>query len=292
MQIKKGIMLYSDAIEGHGHIAINAGVVHHRQVEKHKVEYGNYSFTPCFEEDAYIPKRSWRGLNERELLVLKPTEKRTKANTVYIGKIPEDLKSAFEGLRLGDCKERAEVLEAFRSNADAVARINRELGSFLSSKSDGKAFNFHYLGSNLPNLEVVASDTTRLPADHSEEDKVYMGIHNDGTKYVPLNSLFRSGNRLTINLGKEARSFLFVNLTLPQALNMLKKKMDIRKDNIDVINISKAFFKYFPDYPVIRVEQKPYQYYIAPTDNCFHDGCTLGTKELDIILVYFGAFKF
>jgi hypothetical protein len=71
----------------------------------------------------------------------------------------------------------------------------------------------------------------------------------------------------------------------------LKKKIDIKAHNINIGNISRYFFSHFPDYPVLRVQQKPYQYYIAPTDNCFHDGSTLGNSELDITLIYFGFFK-
>ena len=51
------------------------------------------------------------------------------------------------------------------------------------------------------------------------------------------------------------------------------------------------FFKYFPDYPVLKIEQKPYEYYIAPTDNCIHDGATLERRSLDIVMTYLGHFK-
>ena len=50
------------------------------------------------------------------------------------------------------------------------------------------------------------------------------------------------------------------------------------------------FLKKNPDYPVVRIELKPYQYYIAPTDNFIHDGSTLGNKDFDITIVYVGNF--
>ncbi len=291
MEIKRGIMLHNQACEGYNCVSINSGVVHYTELDTNRISYGNYSFLPSYEDDAFIPKRNWRGLNDKEIRLLKPGDKRTDANTIYIGNIPNNLKALFQKLKLEECKNRNDVFAKFKDNPDVTLQINKATDEFLKSKSDGKPFHFHYLGTNLPNLEVVACDTTVMPANYREENKKYMGIHNDGTKFVSPHRVHTLGNRLTINLGKEARSFLYVNLTLTQALNMLKQKIDTAKHNIDIINISKYFFEYFPDYPVIKIDQKPYQYYIAPTDNCFHDGSTLGMNELDIIMVYFGAFR-
>lgn len=283
-------MLHMGDIQGYDAVAINSGVMHHTTVEKHSVSYGDHSFIPAFEDDAFLPKRNWRSLNKEEIGMLRPTGKRNDTNAIYIGDLPDSLKGMFDRLKIEECRSREEVLAKFRGSADMIAAINPELDTFLRSKSNGGAYQFHYLGTNWPNLEVVACDTTVMPVNHREEDKRYMGVHNDGTKYVPLHSLYQSGNRLSINLGKEPRYFLFINLTLTQALNMLKQKIDVKQHKIDIINISTWFFRYYPDYPVIRVEQKPYQFYIAPTDNCFHDGSTLGTRELDILMVYFGSF--
>ncbi len=35
----------------------------------------------------------------------------------------------------------------------------------------------------------------------------------------------------------------------------------------------------YSDYPVISVLQKPYEYYIIPTDNVIHDGSTLDCSK-------------
>ena len=71
---------------------------------------------------------------------------------------------------------------------------------------------------------------------------------------------------------------------------MLRNNINANKANINIANISKYFFKFFPNYPVIKVTLKPYEYYIAPTDNCFHDGSTLGNSNLDISIIYSGWF--
>jgi hypothetical protein len=292
MEIRKGIMLFNESDKAYEHVAINSGILPYTEKEIPRVEYENHSFTPSFEKDAYLPKSDWRSLTPKEINALTPTEKRTDTNTVYTGEIPDRLKTLFEQLELWRCTNRAQVFERFGKAPDTTTEINQLMEVFLTSKANGKPHKLHYLGANLPNLETVACDTTVMPKDHREEDKLFMGIHNDGTSYVPFRTVHHSGNRLSINLANESRYFYFVNLTLSQAYNMIRKNFSTGDTKIDVINISKIFFKCFPNYPVLRIEHKPYQYYIAPTDNCFHDGCTLGKKKLDILLVYFGSFRF
>lgn len=284
-------MLHNQLPDGFEAISINSGTVFHTEQETDEVRFGEWAFVPQYEEDAYVTKRDWRKLTQQEIRCLQSNDNRKDHNTIYVGDIPTKLRKQFEQFDLYECKNREEVLRKFRESPEKTHAMSKAMDEFLQPLSGGKPFHFHCLAANLPNIEMVACDTTSMPADHSELDKKYMGIHNDGTQYVTPYATHKLGNRLTINLGKDTRSFLFVNLSLTQALNMLKKKIDVVKHQIDIINISKYFFKYFPDYPVIKIRQKPYQYYIAPTDNCFHDGSTLGNKELDIIIVYFGAFQ-
>ncbi|MBL7726186.1 MAG: hypothetical protein JNM68_00795 [Dinghuibacter sp.] len=291
MELKKGIMLYNDCDETYSNITINAGTVHHSEHAIPLIEYGNYSYYPLFEDDAYVAKPGWRSLTPKEINTLKPTSRRNDTNTVYTGKLPDKLIDLLEQLKLKESTSRAEVFERFKANKSLTEKVNKEMEAFLNSIANGKPHKILYLGTNLPNMEVVACDTTVMPKGFKEEEKKYLGIHNDGTYYVPFNKIRHSGNRVTINLGLETRHFMFINLTMSQAYNMIRKNYDLTNHKVDVISISKYFFSCFSSYPVLRIEQKPYEYYIAATDNCFHDGTTLGKKELDIVLAYLGAFQ-
>jgi hypothetical protein len=242
-----------------------------------------------YEDDAYVVKRDWRSLTADEIKCLQANGQRNDYNTVYLGDIPEPIKNLFRKLKLGDAESREEVMEKLKQNAENTRKLNDAINAFLRPISGYKPFHFHCLGINFPNIEMVACNTTQLPPGHHPRDVRYMGLHNDGTVKMTIHTAHKFGNRISINLGNEPRYFLFVNLSMIQALNMLKKKMDIKKVHIG--NIPQMFFKHFPNYPVIRVQQKPYQYYIAATDNCFHDGSTLGNHTLDICFVYFGAFQ-
>ncbi|THU40345.1 hypothetical protein FAM09_10785 [Niastella caeni] len=291
MRLINGITINNQLQEGYDSVKINSGTVFHTEQLAEMVHFQNLHFRPQYEEEAYVVKRDWRSLTPAEIKQLQPKDECNSYNTVYLGELPEHLKNSFRELDLAGSKSRDEVFEKFYRDAGKVKAVSNEMHAFLSPFSDNKPFYFNCIGTQLPNLEMVACETTKLPKGYHPKDVQYMGIHNDGRTKMTVHTAHKFGNRISINLGKEARGFLFVNLSMIQALNMLKKKIDIRAHNINISNISSYFFRHFPDYPVLRIQQKPYQYYIAPTDNCFHDGSTLGNSELDITLIYFGFFK-
>lgn len=291
MQLRKGIMLHNQLPDGNEAIKINSGTVFHKDQKTDPINYQGWSFTPLYEDDAYVTKRDWRELKHNEINFLQSNNKRKDFNTIYVGEIPDHVKDMFRQLDLTNSTSREEVMAKFGSSQEKVQALSKAMNEFLKPLSAGKPFHFHCIAANLPNLEMVACDITRLPANFTVPDKKYIGLHNDGTQFMTLHTTYKHGNRLTINLGNQTRAFFFVNLTMIQAVNMLKQKIDLKKKKVTVYNIAKHFFKHFPNYPVIKIIQKPYEYYIAPTDNCFHDGSTLGNTELDINIVYFGQFQ-
>ncbi|HET6256479.1 MAG TPA: hypothetical protein VFE32_20560 [Puia sp.] len=291
MELKSGIAVHNQLPEGYESVRINSGVVFHSDQVADNVNYQGLSYRPQYEDAAYVARRDWRRLTAGEIRALRANGKRNDFNTVYAGDIPDTLKEAFSQMGLAESASRDEVFSKFQGSAEKTRSLSGEIGRFLEPMADGREFKFHCIGINFPNIEMVGCNTTKLPAGFKPPEVKYMGMHNDGTAKMTVRTAHRFGNRISINLGKDARSFLFVNLSMIQVLNMLKREAGIEEKDINIGNISGLFFRHFPGYPVIRIIQKPYQYYIAPTDNCFHDGSTLGNTELDITIVYFGFFK-
>jgi hypothetical protein len=291
MKLKRGIMIHNQLSEGYDIISMNSGSVFHNDRIADTVDFNGLQYTPQYNEDAYVVKRDWRKLTDVEEKIMCPSSKCNDYNTVYLGDIPDALKICFEQLELHTSKSRDEVLQKFSNDAQKTKELSVKLDSFLSNYANKKPYNFHCIGVNHPNIEMVACDTTKLPPNFKPSDVRYMGLHNDGTKVMTIHTAHKFGNRISINLSSESRSFIFVNLSMIQAFNMLKKKVNLNKNDINIANITQFFLKYFPDYPALKIDLKPYQYYIAPTDNCFHDGSTLGNVNLDICLIYFGSFQ-
>ncbi|WP_281989154.1 hypothetical protein [Aquimarina aggregata] len=293
MKIKRHIMVHNSLPEGTGALAINSGTVYHKQHKAALVHYLDEEFTPEYLDHAYVNKRDWRELTAEELECLKPDESCNDVNTVYLGEIPKPLQACFKELQLQESESRDEVFSNFEKNPELTKQATQLLHEFLLPLSNDKKFHFHCIGVNYPNVELVAANTTMLPNGFKQADKKFLGLHNDGTQSMTIDTAHEFGNRISINLGKDTRYLLFVNLPIKEVYAMLKEKLNTSElALVNISNIPEYFFKHFPDYPVIRVEQKPYQYYIAATDNCFHDGSTLGSRYLDVCIVYFGSFQY
>lgn len=291
MNLKSGIFIHNQLPEGYDAVSVNSGTLFHDQLPAEMVDFGGYQFRPAYEDYAYVAKRDWRSLTAGEIGYLRAGRQRNDHNTVYLGEIPSAVRDIFVQMDIAGSASREEVMARLAKDPGKTRELNEAMSVFLSPLAGNRPFHFHCIGINFPNIEMVACDTTGLPAGFKPPDVRYMGMHNDGTAKMTLHTAHRFGNRISVNLGQEDRYFLFVNLSMIQALNMLKKKVDVRSLGLGVGNIPRVFFQHFPDYPVIRIRQKPFQYYIAPTDNIFHDGSTLGCTKLDITIVYFGYFS-
>lgn len=292
MKLKKGILIHNQMEEGYDAIRINSGTIFHEKHISEHVDFNGTRYVPKYDSNAYIAKRDWRKLSSEQINYTRSIGKRNDYNTVYLGDIPVNLKECFQELNLATSINREEVFEKLSNNAGRTKEISSELESFLLSISNSKPFHFHCIGTNYPNIEMVACNTTKLSKGFKPQDIKYMGIHNDISKKMTIYTAHKCGNRMSVNLGKDTRSFLFANLSMIQALNMLKQKIDVKEYGVNIYNITKIFFKYFPNYPLLKIDLKPYQYYVAPTDNCFHDGSTFGNTELDITMIYFGNFQY
>ena len=287
MNLIKGINIQSDLKDIYSNIEINTGVVHHGLQKAKRVKYENHDFIPSYESDAFVAKRDWRELKRDEKELLQNDEKRYY-NTIVLGELPNIIKEEFNHFDFHSSKCRKDVFNKFFNNPEKTKSLSSKIEIFISQVLHDRDHYFHCVNVNLPNLELVACNTTKLQKGFRQEDIKYMGLHNDITQEMSIQTAHKFGNRISMNIGKDSRYLLFINLTMLQVYDMLKKKKEIDITKVNITNISNYFFKYYPNYPVIRIKIKPYHYYVAPTDNCFHDGSTLNSKNLDINIVYFG----
>lgn len=237
-----------------------------------------------YEDGAHIPKTDWRSLNQREeRLLIAPHAEVHYSKNIYIGAIPLKLQKLLEALKLYECVHPDEVRPKFKENEELTKKVTQTLRQFLIKCSSSQDFKYHRITRAIANRDTIT-------CFYEDEKFFYIGLHIDRSTLYDIHTAHKSGNRISINLSQETRTLIFLNLTLIQIFNLLKKKIDTKETVIDPDNIVHYFFKHYPDYPAIKVELKPYQYYVAPTDNFMHDASTLGNKEIDITLVYTGVF--
>lgn len=273
MNLKNGLKIYSDVISISKQLFINDGT------------------NPCnpkselnFLDGSYVPQSNWRSLKiEEEQLLISNSSQFQYSTNISVGNISTRLKNIFEVLNLKECSHPDEVQPKIMNSEAIVKNLSNELDLFLNNFSSNKVFKFHRITRAMPNRELIT-------CHYFNQKFIYIGLHIDQSKDFTIHSAHKSGNRISINLSNETRSLIFINLSLIQVFNMIKEKIDITKTEINSNNIAYFFFKHYPDYPAIRLEQKPYQYYVAPTDNFFHDASTLNNTEIDITIVYTGVF--
>ena len=290
MKLKSGIKLLHHSIDFSNAIEINSGIIHHKDLISLKVPLIDEEIECHYEDDAYLPKREWRCLSNEENKIISTEAFNKDYNTIYLGILPIRLQNLFKELNLINCKTEKEVFERILINKNKVQEVNLLLNEFVDTMSN-TSVEFLSIATNFANCESVSVDKRKLPENYTFSDLKFIGLHKDSSNIeMTIYTSNKFGNRLTINLGADHRYFLFVNLTILQIYNMLRQK-NVGKENINNKNICKLFFEYFPDYPILKIKQKPYEYYIAPTDNCIHDGATTQKQSLDIVLTYLGHFK-
>jgi hypothetical protein len=272
MMLRRGIVIRSDLPNFEEQLTINTGT-------SPAVDEVNISYTP----NSFIPKRDWQPLNGKAKAMLFDHSNGQQArNIIRVGKVPNMIKKTFRKIKLHECTNPDDVYPTVREHEEIVKHLATELDSFFEQFSSNKQYKFHRITRAMPNRDTIT-------CHYRNEQFTYIGLHVDRSRLYKLHTAYQSGNRISINLGKESRCLATVNLSLIQAYNMIRRKIS-RGTTITPQNIGNLFFQHYPDYPVIKIEIKPYQFYIAPTDNFFHDATTMGMKSIDITLVYTGNF--
>ncbi|WP_420642437.1 hypothetical protein [Candidatus Leptofilum sp.] len=228
---------------------------------------------------AIIPKKPWRELSESELDILSsdglPEERGLWVSVITV---PRLLIERFSVLKACDIKEDVDSWLNTKNGKKAIDQIIE-----FSSKLDISLVkpNRYGVGCNLPNQRTVTITGSCLE-----------GLHVDDGDGLPLTARTTARNRLMVNLGAEPRYFLFVNLPLQVIYDFVSS---FREDNSESIpgmsRIGLLFMQKFSNYPVVQLEIKPGEAYIAPTSNIIHDGSTVGTKKLDKIFTCLGKFR-
>lgn len=112
-----------------------------------------------------------------------------------------------------------------------------------------------------------------------------IGLHVDSWSRSGIGQRKSAGNRLCVNVGDKPRALLFINLPVAEIYARLKLTHEPQASEM-----GRAFMRQFPNYPVARIEVRPGEAYIAPTENIIHDGCAT-EGGLDATLTIIGEFR-
>lgn len=137
-------------------------------------------------------------------------------------------------------------------------------------------------------LLVNRSGWATITGDKFDDKRI--GLHLDSWSQRPSEQRADAPNRICINAGREPRRLLLVNLPLPRILALLAQRKLLRPE-AGATEIGQLFMRTFPDYPVLSIEVRPGEAYIAPTENTIHDGASDRMQRPDITYTVVGHFR-
>lgn len=232
----------------------------------------------------YTPNNNWKNLSDAYFLKLiaYPEQEWSNGNWIGIIRIPEKILNPIR-----EFISKSDLLDFRRLtslNCEHDYAFTPLVDYIYKSKLHVKDFSVAGLSFNPPGLATTTANFDLIsPLDP------YIGLHLDSW-YQGDTALQRqySPNRIVCNLGKESRYLLFVNLTMKSIENLIQQ---IEPDyTFSAGTIVYKFFQAFPNYPVFKLEIRPGEAYIAPTENLFHDSTTLGMKNEDMLFTVRGYF--
>nr|RNJ66146.1 MAG: hypothetical protein EDM05_27340 [Leptolyngbya sp. IPPAS B-1204] len=249
--------------------------------------------------NAFIPQPPWRLPNSAEYQLLCADNSQANllgwqlGSSIGVCRIPDPvltpLITVLEKLELATLS-RQHFLERLRSpeNKQAILPISQFLHRYFLFPHQPKLLGFYL---KQPGLETSTATLAQLRPSGQAIDPdqvVYVGMHLDSWEVAPIERRHRSRNRLCINLGREDRFFLFINLTLKDLSDALDP-LEVKNDP-NGVRLGELFMQRYPSYPVVKLKVAPGEAYIAPTDNLIHDASSIDKQQIDLTMTLLGYF--
>jgi hypothetical protein len=262
-QLYEGIKVFAEDADYKSRIKISYGVT--KPSENVNVNYS---------ENAVVPQKPWRVPTNQEIEILtSKIDFEEIGNCISIFSLKEQpivhiLRQLYE-----------DTLRGIVSSSDYQSKANELLNT--------DTFRKIYTCIGVPTVAGLAVHQNGLETvTINRKTGKYIGLHLDSWDNLPSTERHLSTNRICINLSDESRYFLFLNLSISQLL----KLSQLDKNTIpDLLCIE--FMKNNPNYPIVRLEVKPFEAYVAPTENIIHDATTENMNSDSFSFTFRGHFK-
>jgi hypothetical protein len=213
------------------------------------------------EEGSLVPTLPWRTLCAQDENTLFSTEKPNLINydkTVQVINIPDEITTFCIDNHVQELTRKDDILAFYETETyeQLKDKLYTFFGQYLFSETNFRFYN-------------LFADDPGKPTVTISYNKKRCGLHIDNRQTYSIDKLHSAPNAVLINLGKEPRDFLFINQTCEQLQVLLHPN---EYDSVEKIH--KDFAESYNNYPVVRIRLKPFEAYIAPTENIIHDGST------------------
>lgn len=211
-----------------------------------------------YAQNARLPLPVWRIPTRQEMDILFTKSLPADCNaSIGLVKIPDEILSQFDELAIKNADNQDVFYRLIETpkGRSAVESFEQLVHSFLAVEDASvrtiRIFN-----------KAGLAYTAYMP-----QAKRYAGLHIDYLNKQTIYERAHSGNRISVNLGKEDRYLVYINLTVQDLIELTSPAPGCTNDELTL-----SFFEKYPHYPVIKVRIQPGEAYIAPTQNIIHDG--------------------
>lgn len=234
-----------------------------------------------YQSGAIVPVPTWRPITEEEYRLLTGADESTAQVVVCAFRpicLPADISRTLAQRSFG-CQ--------FHLREGRVQRVGSD---FLLLAA---YFAEHYgAGNEVVPLGSLMGKAGQLTTTRDATDGLRTGLHVDSWFRLSLEERYRAPNRLCLNLGREARQLLIVNLTLNQMERVLRDRYGAPAlSELNPTTLGRLFLSCVPDYGIISIRIEPGEAYIAPTEYIIHDASSLVMTSPDITFTLLGRFS-
>lgn len=234
-------------------------------------------------DPAYVPKQDWRPLTNDELeIVTRAKESPLGAERVLLGRIPESVEKHFIWFKRS--------ILAY-NDIELVRRIFLT-PAFVSGRNLFSGWLRDCLGKNYLSILGNFCSNPGLVSTSVGANEKYVGLHIDSWIHGDVSSR-KTGfpMRICLNLGPESRKLQMLNISVRDILRTLSDD-SLTHESEDVNCVCHEFLSTHTSYPLLEIEIKPGEFYIAPTEFMIHDATTIGKKYVDALTTFLGDFDF
>ncbi|MEG3934478.1 hypothetical protein QUA00_28160 [Microcoleus sp. T2B6] len=231
-------------------------------------------------EGAFMPQEPWREPTPAESALLWVHEPPPPYSGIGIVRLPPDVLTLFAAAGIASLTTRLQVAE-FKSQEKCQQALDKLIEYFKPFCMSDASPIINGMGGRQPGLSTATIDNKRGCRN---------GLHTDNWDWLPLAKKQDATNRICLNLGRDSRYFLFVNLTEMDIFEMLGcRESDVSKPWRR--QLTHEFMRRYPNYPVVKLRIAPGEAYIAPTENMIHDASTAEMKHLDVKVMMRGYYR-
>jgi hypothetical protein len=232
---------------------------------------------PSYEEGAIVPHRPWGAIDESRDQIGVPDSNSSTCSCIWIIKIPDAMTRSFKEASCGLSSQR-HANELMR-NAHVAKGLSQIRSYCLDYLSNTENFKTQGVSVRQPGLVTTTIDVRK---------NLRIGIHMDSWDQCSIYSRAGSRNRLNVNLGSGSRFLIVGTTSIAEIATQIEPDL---VSSLGPTELTREWYRRNPESPLYRIEVKPNEAYIAPTESLPHDSSTETKDDIDISFTMLGHFS-